>query len=47
MSGMAEICRLKLVPGVNAGDVEAVLNDVLAGPLLEKNLVLFRKIMQA
>jgi indolepyruvate ferredoxin oxidoreductase, beta subunit len=41
---LAEICRQKLIPGVNAGHVEAALNDLLAGPTLEKNLALFRKV---
>jgi hypothetical protein len=41
---LAEICRQKLIPGVNAGHVEAALNDLLAGPILEKNLALFRKV---
>jgi indolepyruvate ferredoxin oxidoreductase, beta subunit len=40
---LAEICRLDLVPGVNAGHVEAALDDLLAGPVLAKNLVLFRQ----
>ncbi|HUU04233.1 MAG TPA: 2-oxoacid:acceptor oxidoreductase family protein [Patescibacteria group bacterium] len=44
---LAEICRLNLIPGLEAGHVEAALNDLLAGPVLEKNLALFRKIVQA
>jgi indolepyruvate ferredoxin oxidoreductase beta subunit len=43
---LAEICRQGLIPGVTAGDVEAALNDLLAGPILDKNLALFRKIVQ-
>jgi indolepyruvate ferredoxin oxidoreductase beta subunit len=43
---LAEICRQKLVPGVNSGHVTAALNDLLAGPVLEKNLALFQKIIQ-
>lgn len=43
---LAEICRLHLIPGLDAGHVEAALNDLLAGPVLEKNLALFRKIIQ-
>jgi hypothetical protein len=31
---------------VNAGHVEAALNDLLAGPVLEKNLALFQKIIK-
>jgi indolepyruvate ferredoxin oxidoreductase beta subunit len=42
---LAEICRQKLIPGVDAGHVQAALNDLLAGPVLEKNLVLFNKII--
>jgi indolepyruvate ferredoxin oxidoreductase beta subunit len=42
---LAGICRRELVPGMNAGHVEAALNDLLAGPVLEKNLALFRKII--
>jgi indolepyruvate ferredoxin oxidoreductase beta subunit len=42
---LAELCRQKLVSGVKAGHVEAALNDLLAGPVLEKNLALFRKIV--
>ena len=41
---LAEICLLGLIPGVNAGHVEAALNDLLAGPVLEKNLALFHTI---
>jgi indolepyruvate ferredoxin oxidoreductase beta subunit len=41
---LAGICRRELVPGMNAGHVEAALNDLLAGPVLEKNLALFRKV---
>jgi hypothetical protein len=41
---LAEISRQGLVPGVNAGHIEAALNDLLAGPVLEKNLALFHKI---
>ena len=44
---LAEICRLNLIPGLEAGHVEAALNDLLAGPVLEKNLALLRKIVQA
>ena len=44
---LAEICRHELVAGVTNKHMEAALNDLLAGPLLEKNLDLFRKIMQA
>ncbi len=43
---LAEICRQKLVAGVDGGHVEAALNDLLAGALLEKNLALFRKIVK-
>lgn len=43
---LVEICSQDLVPGVNAGHVEAVLKDLLAGPVLEKNLALFHKIIQ-
>jgi indolepyruvate ferredoxin oxidoreductase beta subunit len=39
---LSEICRLKLLPGVEAGHVASALNDLLAGPVLEKNLALFR-----
>lgn len=42
---LAELCRQNLVPGVNAGHVQAALNDLLAGPVLEKNLALFHKIV--
>ena len=42
---LAELCRQKLVPGVDAGHIEAALNDLLAGPVLEKNLALLRKVM--
>ena len=42
---LGEICRRDLVPGVNAGHVEAALDDLLAGPVLEKNLALLRKVM--
>ena len=42
---LAEICRQELIPGVNAGHVEAALNDLLAGAVLEKNLALFHKII--
>ena len=41
---LAEICRQTLIPGVQASHVEAALNDLLAGAVLEKNLALFRKI---
>ena len=44
---LAELCRRQLLPGMNAGHVEAALNDLLAGTVLEKNLALFRKIIQA
>lgn len=43
---LAEICRLGLIPGITAGHVEAALNDLLAGLTLEKNLALFRKLVQ-
>ena len=43
---LAEICRLDLVPGLEAGHVEAALTDLLAGPILEKNLALFGRIVQ-
>jgi len=43
---LAEICRRDLVPGVNAGHVEAALKDLLAGSVLEKNLALFHKIIK-
>lgn len=42
---LAEICRRELIPGVNAGHVEAALNDLLAGALLGKNLALFHEII--
>jgi indolepyruvate ferredoxin oxidoreductase beta subunit len=42
---LAELCRRKLVPGVQVEHVEAALNDLLAGPVLERNLELFRKIV--
>ena len=44
---LAGICRDGLLPGVNAGHVEAALNDLLAGPSLQKNLELFRKIINS
>jgi hypothetical protein len=44
MAVLAEICRLGLVPGVNAGHCEAALDDLLAGAMLEKNLALFRRL---
>jgi indolepyruvate ferredoxin oxidoreductase beta subunit len=44
---LAEICRRDLVPGVNAGHVEAALKDLLAGSVLEKNLALFRRVIQS
>lgn len=43
---LAEICRQALVPGLDASHVEAALNDLLSGPVLGKNLALFRKIIQ-
>jgi indolepyruvate ferredoxin oxidoreductase beta subunit len=43
---LAEICRLELAPGLNAGHVATALNDLLAGPVLEKNLALFNKIIE-
>jgi indolepyruvate ferredoxin oxidoreductase beta subunit len=43
---LAEICRLELIPGVQARHVERALNDLLAGPILEKNLALFGRIVQ-
>ena len=42
---LAGICRVGLLPGVNAGHVEAALNDLLAGPVLEKNLALLHGIL--
>ncbi len=42
---LAEICRQELILGLGAGHVEAALNDLLSGPVLEKNLALFRKII--
>lgn len=43
---LAEICRLELIPGLEAGHVERALNDLLAGPVLEKNLALLRRIIK-
>jgi indolepyruvate ferredoxin oxidoreductase beta subunit len=43
---LAGLCRQKLIPGVDAGHVQAALNDLLAGPVLEKNLALFQKIIK-
>jgi indolepyruvate ferredoxin oxidoreductase beta subunit len=43
---LAEICRLKLIPGLEAGHVEKALNDLLAGPVLEKNLALLRRMIK-
>jgi indolepyruvate ferredoxin oxidoreductase beta subunit len=42
---LAEICRLNLIPGLAAGHVEAALDDLLAGAMLEKNLALFRRLL--
>jgi len=42
---LAELCRQKLVPGVEAAHIETALNDLLAGPVLEKNLSLLRKVI--
>jgi indolepyruvate ferredoxin oxidoreductase beta subunit len=43
---LAEICRLDLIPGLEAGHYEAALNDLLAGAMLEKNLALLRRLIQ-
>lgn len=42
---LAEICRRGLVPGVRQEHYEAALDDLLAGPLLENNLKLFRAVV--
>ncbi len=43
---LGQLCLQQLLPGVESGHVEAALNDLLAGPVLEKNLALFREIVR-
>jgi indolepyruvate ferredoxin oxidoreductase beta subunit len=40
---LAELCQQDLVPGLDASHFESALNDLISGPVLQKNLALFRK----